>query len=88
MVGQAARRDAGPAGPSGLLDQTYLDVKKRLPTPFPFFISSGNSLDVGCTKIMSLPASPFQKLVVLAFSDPYNVSHDSSEKKGTKEALP
>ena len=34
MVGQAARPDAGPAGHSGLLDQTYLDVKKRLPTPF------------------------------------------------------
>ena len=71
-----------------MLAQTGLEVQKRLPTPFNFFISSGNSLDVGCTKIVSLPASPFQKLVVLAFSDPYNVSHDSSEKKGTKEALP
>ncbi len=35
MVGKAARRDAGPAGHGGFLDQTYLDVKKRLPTPFP-----------------------------------------------------
>ncbi len=34
MVGQAACRDAGPAGHGGLLGQTYLDVKKRLPTPF------------------------------------------------------
>ena len=34
MVGKAARRDAGPAGQGGLLGQTYLDVKKRLPTPF------------------------------------------------------
>ena len=33
MVGQAARRDAGPAGHSGWLDQTCLEVKKRLPTP-------------------------------------------------------
>ncbi len=88
MVGKAAPADGGPAGRGGWLDQMQLDGQKRLPTPFPFFISSGNSLDVRCTKIVSLPASPFQKLVVLAFSDPYNVSYDSSEKKGTKEALP